>query len=308
MTVSAPSPGSRRHRLLAALLAAVLLPLSSAALGQETESDRLYRLAIAAFDSGDMESASRLIDQAVTEKPKDSKLLLTRGYIRQFQHQHQQAVADFSQVIELDPNAEDALQRRGEEYFKLAEFDKSVADFERVIELQPQRKPYHWQLGISYYYAKRFQKGTDLFELHRNVNSNDVENSVWHFLCAAQVRGIEEAQKGLIPVTRDPRLPMMAIWSLFSGDGTEEEVWGKANQSQPSERAESRSVFYAYLYLGLYWDALGDTGKSIEFLKKAAKDYRDHGYMGQVARIHYRQLKQQSTTEEAKVGDASSGK
>ena len=267
-------------------LAACLLCGISQAFGQDNAADQLYKRTISAYNAGMVDEALKLANQAIASSPKEPKLYLARGYIHQYERRHQKAVDDFSKAIKLDLDSTEAWQRRGEEHFKLAQFKESVADFERVIQLQPQRSPYHWQLGISYYYTGQHQKGMRLFKKHQTVNRNDVENAVWHYLCAAKVHGLEEAKKRLLTISKDARTPMMEIYALFGGWGTEEQVLKQAHQGRTIGGARARQIFYAHLYLGLYHEAQGNADKAYNYIKKAAQQYKEHGYMGQVARVH----------------------
>ena len=46
-------------------------------------------------------------------------------------------------------------------------------------------------------------------------------------------------------------------------------------------------LFYAHLYLGLYYESLGDKKKALEHLTLAAADEHSvGGYMWEVARVH----------------------
>ena len=45
-------------------------------------------------------------------------------------------------------------------------------------------------------------------------------------------------------------------------------------------------LFYAHLYLGLYYDSLGDKKQALEHMTRAAGDYKISHYMGDVARVH----------------------
>ena len=268
-------------------LIACLLCEGSQAFGQDGAADQLYKRTISAYNAGMVDEALRLADQAIASSPKEPKLYLARGYIHQYERRHQKAVDDFSKAIELDSNSIEAWQRRGEERFKLGQFKESVADFERVIQLQPQRAPYHWQLGISYYHTGQHQKGMSLFEKHQTVNRNDVENAVWHYLCAAKARGgLEEAKKHLLTISNDTRAPMMEIYALFKGRGTEEQVLKRAHQGRSLGGARARQIFYAHLYLGLYHEAQGNADKAYNYIKKASQQYKENGYMGQVSRVH----------------------
>ena len=43
---------------------------------------------------------------------------------------------------------------------------------------------------------------------------------------------------------------------------------------------------FAHLYLGLYYESLGDAAKAKMHMLKAAKDYSMDSYMGKVAQVH----------------------
>lgn len=255
-------------------------------LAQESEIDALYKRVISAYNAGNVDEALKLATRAIEKEKGDARLYLARGYIYQYERKYEEAVHDFSQVIRLEPDSIGAFQRRGEEHFKLAKFKESVADFERVVELQPERRPHHWQLGISYYYTGQFKEGMELFESHQNVNSSDVENAVWHFLCVANHLGIEKAKKKLLPIPNDTRVPMMQIYALFGGKGTEEDVIKKAHEGSVLGGQRGRQIFYAYLYLGIYHEILKNEEKAYDYIRKAAQMYKENGYMGDVARSH----------------------
>lgn len=183
-----------------------------------------------------------------------------------------------------------ALQRRGEARFFAADIKGSIADFDEVIKMEPSQDPYHWQRGLSYYYAGEYQKGKEQFERHQTVNTQDVENAVWHFICAVRAPGgnIEEAQKELIPIERDSRVPMKEVHDLFAGRATAENVLEAAAPDSDgvlSER-ERNHLCYAHLYLGLYYEALGNNEASRKHIRLAALDYSMDHYMGKTAKVH----------------------
>ncbi|MHC4091894.1 MAG: hypothetical protein ACYSVY_16785 [Planctomycetota bacterium] len=136
-----------------------------------------------------------------------------------------------------------------------------------------------WQRGIALYYAGRYQDCREQFELHRTVNPADVENAVWHYLCVAKLESPQRARISLLPVGRDPRSPMPAVYEMFQGTMTPEQVLESATPESPSQ-------FYAHLYLGLYFDALGERERALEHIRTAAEDRFGPGYMHSVARVH----------------------
>ncbi|HYE31255.1 MAG TPA: tetratricopeptide repeat protein, partial [Methylomirabilota bacterium] len=107
--------------------------------------------------------------------------------------QYDKAISDAKEYLRLKKNAPDAHQYLGTLYFKNSQFTESVKEFREVTKLQPEHKAEHWQLGISLYYAGLAAEGRDQFELHQTVNTGDLENAAWHFLCVAAAESPEKA-------------------------------------------------------------------------------------------------------------------
>jgi lipoprotein NlpI len=188
-------------------------------------------------------------------------------------------------TLSADSDTAEASQRRGLQNFKAGRIPESIADFDHYLALVPERAPYHWQRGIALYYAGRFEEGRKQFELHQTVNPNDVENAVWHFLCVARLIGIEKARASLIPIKGDTRVPMAQVHELFAGKAKVEDVLQAAGTDSPPAQRNAQ-LFYAHLYVGLYYEALGDSIHSREYIEKAVGKSRTDDYMGDVARVH----------------------
>lgn len=197
-------------------------------------------------------------------------------------------VEQVTALIEAQGGSSALYNRRGEANFRAGSIDSSIADFDRAIRLEPRIAPHHWQRGISLYYAGRFEEGYKQFELHQTVNPSDVENGVWHFLCRARANGIEDARAHMLPISGDPRVPMAEIWRLFQGKGTVEDVFRAAERGGASVVEDQ--LFYAHLYVGLYYEALDKGPQASEHIQKAAASPKATHYMGDVARVHARML------------------
>ena len=181
-------------------------------------------------------------------------------------------------VIFLFAQAPADYQRQGEEAFRQGKFAGSVAAFDKVIAAVPAQAPQHWQRGISLYYAGRFADCKAQFELHRTVNPEDFENAAWHMLCAARIDGFKEAQKKLIPIREDTRVPMRELHALWKGEGSAERVLSAAGASRGGN-------FYANLYLALFEETRGQRDAAKTYARRAA-ELAPQDYMGDVARIH----------------------
>jgi lipoprotein NlpI len=180
-----------------------------------------------------------------------------------------------------------ALYQRGEARFFEGRLKEAVADWDREIALQPARGPQHWQRGLALYYLADYDKGAAQFTSHQKVNGNDVENAAWHFICTVRGTGgsLETARKQLIPIDGDARIPMQEIHRLFGGSARPDEVLAAAGTNADGLRLRNQ-LCYAHLYLGLYYEALGEQKKSKEHIQKAAVDFKMDHYMGKVAQLH----------------------
>jgi lipoprotein NlpI len=247
----------------------------------------------AALARGMAKEALELADKAVTTDPKSAEALLLRGTVQEAMENHKEAIADFGRVLAIDPKAAEAYDHRGSEQFKLGHLAESLADFDRFLELRPDERPGHWKRGITLYYLGKFDEGRKQFEGYEKVDTDDVENAVWHYLCAARLLGADKARAKLLKIGKDARVPMMEVYALFGGKAKPEDVLAAAEDGRPSPAQLRQRLFYAHLYLGLYAEVNGDKKKALEHMEKAAGEYRIGHYMGDVARVHAELLRKE---------------
>ena len=67
---------------------------------------------------------------------------------------------------------------------------------------------------------------------------------------------------------------------MFAGKSTPEEVL------EAAKAGGANGQFYGDLYVGLYYEALGEDAKAIAAIKRAAENSSSNHYMGDVARVH----------------------
>ena len=237
-----------------------LLPIPVCAQSDEDEISAADRKLIEQLRAGDWDAVISATDKSIATAKSDSVTYQARAQ---------------------------ALQQRGQERFFDAKIKQSISDFDGFLELFPERDPHHWQRGICYYYSGEYDKGKAQFERHQDVNSQDVENAVWHFLCAVRAPGgsVESARKDFININADGRIPMKQIHRLFEGSGEAEAVL-EAAEKTTNEQERRNHLCYAHLYLGLYHEALGNDEKARQHMLKSAVDFRMDHYMGKVAQVH----------------------
>lgn len=185
----------------------------------------------------------------------------------------------------LQAQSPQALLTRAVAEFEQGRFAASAEAFDELEAMVPDRAPQLWQRGIALYYARRYTDCRRQFESHRTVNPDDVENAAWHFLCVARAQDPQAARAALLPVGPDSRAPMREVYQLFRGELAPEAVMKAAGR-------DVAGMFYGHLYVGLYFDALGQRSRALEHIKAAAADQFAPvgGYMHMVARVHLKVL------------------
>ncbi|KAK9691942.1 hypothetical protein RND81_09G230600 [Saponaria officinalis] len=182
-------------------------------------------------------------------------------------------------------NARDAVLavRRGMLLFRQGDVLGSLAEFDRAIELDPRQKAYSWQRGLSLYYLDRFEEGAEQFRIDVAQNPNDTEESIWCFLCEAQLYGVDQARQRFLQVGRDSRAVMREAYSLFKDGGDPDKLAETFSSNQGAE------YFYASLYAGLYNESLGESDLAKKYILAACQSpygQRSDDYMAALAKVH----------------------
>uniref|UniRef100_A0A5B7CAC5 Uncharacterized protein n=1 Tax=Davidia involucrata TaxID=16924 RepID=A0A5B7CAC5_DAVIN len=173
--------------------------------------------------------------------------------------------------------------RRGMLLFRQGDVSGSVVEFDKAIELDPRQKAYLWQRGLSLYYLDRFEEGAEQFRLDVAQNPNDTEESIWCFLCEAQLYGADEARRRFLEVGRDPRPIMREAYNMFKDGGDPEKLVAAFSSSRENE------YFYASLYAGLYYESQNKPDAAKPHMLAACQSpygLRSDDYMASLAKVH----------------------
>ena len=228
-------------------------------------------------------SAACSHSQEATEQPaiellRSGASLLDRG-------EYAKAAEKAKAAADLTKDSPMILQRSAEILYLSGHTKESLPLFDRVVQLVPEAAPQNWQRGIALCSAGKFAEGAKQFETHHTVNPDDVENSAWYFLCIAKTQGIDAARKTVIPSRGDGRQPMMSVLQMLQQKLEPEQVLAAAEANTPEGEQRRRAQFYAALYVGLYFDSLGDAQQAAKYLKQSLS-YGDSGYMVDTARVY----------------------
>jgi lipoprotein NlpI len=182
-------------------------------------------------------------------------------------------------VISSHPHDPKAHVHRGMVHFKLANINESIADFDTAEKLDPRLTPYLWQRGLSYYYAERFALGAKQFEIDLTVNSQDVEETVWRYLCIARLHSPAQARQSLLEVRNDPRHVMRRVYDLYALNCSVDDVLAIGSSN------DKRAKFYSYLYIGLYFEVENQPEPARQYMTQAVSHKIDD-YMWHLASVH----------------------
>lgn len=273
---------------LAFLLVSVLAPTGYTA----DKADDLIKSAATELKANRADHAIRMLREAIELDPKNAQAHFLLGVALDQTGKFTEAIAALTKVLELDPKNAEALDRRGNACFKAGLIEESARDFDQYIKVVPDAANGHWRRGITLYYAKRYDDGRKQFEGYEKVDTNDVENAVWHFLCVARKDGVAKARQSLLKIGRDGRVPMMEVYSLYAGKSKPEDVLSVAQAGDPDKQSLNSRLFYAHLYLGLYYEVEGKPDLALKHLSESAEHRIGH-YMWDVARVHRDLLKMQ---------------
>jgi lipoprotein NlpI len=216
----------------------------------------------------------------------DAEAWLRRAEAAADKQQSQQAVELATEAIKRDAMLADAYYLRGREKFRVGDFAGSVSDFDEFVKLRPTARSRLWERGISCYYAQRFQEGADQFAAYQDFDDSDVENAVWHVMCLSRIHGLAAAQRQIMPVKADTRVPMAQVYRLFRGDGMPQDVIQAAADTTLTDEQRRTARFYAHLYVGLFHEVSGNEALARQHLTEAADKFRVPHYMWHVAQVH----------------------
>ena len=84
------------------------------------------------------------VDKALSIKPDYLEALVNRGLAHSQKGKHEQAIADFTEALRVDPRDEFLYYNRGNAHYCKGEFDRAIADYSEALRLNPRSL---WSLG-----------------------------------------------------------------------------------------------------------------------------------------------------------------
>lgn len=226
----------------------------------------------------------------------DEPTVTSETATKQIQAGAEATVKQATAALVEQPDSISLLSQRGDAYFFLGQFDAAVRDYDRMAELDPKLDSSHWRRGIAWFYAGEFRQAAGQFERYHTFDQIDRENGIWRYLSQVKAYGRDKARQELLKYEKDDREPFPAVYQLFAGKITPQEILDGIAAAKISEEEREKRLFYAQLYIGLN-EAVEDRPESAARHLELAVANRwaprsGYGprYMWHVGRLHARQL------------------
>ncbi|MFA5199366.1 MAG: tetratricopeptide repeat protein [Candidatus Omnitrophota bacterium] len=139
-----------------------------------------------AFDKGTLYLNKHEYEQAIAEytkairlNPKYSKAYGYRGIVYNIKGNFDQAISDFTKAIELSPGYVVAYADRGSAHNGKGEFDQAISDSTKAIELYPNHAGAYKVRGYAYYAKGNFDQAISDCTKAIELNSNEAESYIY---------------------------------------------------------------------------------------------------------------------------------
>jgi tetratricopeptide (TPR) repeat protein len=148
--------------------------------------------------------------------------LFEKGVVNFKQGHYQEAVDQFTELINRSPEHADAYKNRGVSYMKLEKFDQAISDFETAKAIFPELKDLYSNLGVAWYYKKNCKKAIENYNIAIEMSPT---NAVAYFnraLCLVELDKIKQAHADLdqtLAITPDFYWAICFKADLLASDG-----------------------------------------------------------------------------------------
>jgi tetratricopeptide (TPR) repeat protein len=135
------------------------------------------------YNNKDRDNAILELDEAIKLYPNYKDAYYARAVVYwYFGNANDKAIADFTQVLKIDPDDYRALYNRAGNYYSISDFDNAIADYTQLIKLNPtDYDSYRWR-GRSYHKISNYSQALADYEKCKQLNypyniSEEIENA-----------------------------------------------------------------------------------------------------------------------------------
>jgi len=258
---------TRTEILMKASWIICLVPLLAAsALSQNRTNEDVQKCHDLSGDPA-IEACTRAIASGQLSQGALANSYYNRGCEWRAKSEYDRAIADFDQVLQLDPNFVSAYNNRGVAWRGKGEYDRAIADYDQAIRLDPNHANAYYNRGVAHFGRGEWSAAAPDFARFHELNTRNAYAVLWQALTGMRqpepgwAQRLEEQSQGLgqgwpMPVLR-----------FYAGQLTADQVLAAAVDPDPVKQQDH--LCGAAFYLGEWKLVHGQAREATEDLKKA---------------------------------------
>ncbi len=128
---------------------------------------------VAKVRKGDPDDAIADFTNALNLDPRFVDAWKNRGIARHMQGNYDAAIADFNRALRLNGNSPDFYNARGAALFKKGEYNAAIRDFDKAIALDPNYKKAFVNRGLAFHFARKLNRAIADFDVYLRLAPNE---------------------------------------------------------------------------------------------------------------------------------------
>lgn len=142
---------------------------------------------------------SKFFNILVTQNSNDAEAFFNQGNANVDSEDYQEAIADFTKAIKINPTYKDAYYWRAYVYRKLKNYQAGIADYTKLISLNPDsRLFYYYDRGNAYRELKNYQAAIADYTKAMKINPNDADAYFNRGIAYSELRDYETAASDVL--------------------------------------------------------------------------------------------------------------
>jgi lipoprotein NlpI len=254
---------------VAILFLAIILYSYPRLLHPGAQSDSSYmRSAWAWMDMKEYENASADFTEAIRVNPKNPDAYYGRGGVWLKRGNYDEAITDYTEAIRLKPKFAYAYYGRGIAWYFKGNYDKAIADESEAIRLNPYYARFYRSRGVAKFDNSQFYSAAADLARERMLKG-DIYAAIWLYLAQERSNGTGVAGLKRYANSMDEEKWPAAVIELFLGETKPAKVLSQA--ADPDPKTNKGNICEADFFLG-EWHILRNERQEARRLLNRARD------------------------------------
>ena len=221
--------------------------------------------------------------QALQIDPKAAFMYTNRGIAHAAQGNYEQAIADFNQAIQLDPEDAFAYIDRGIAYDELGKYEQAIADYSQAIQLNPEAADAYYNRANAYFDQGKYEQTIADYSQAIQLNPDDADAYYNRGIAYDELGKYEQAiadYSQAIRINPEAAFIYTNRGIAYSSQGNYEQAIADFNQAiqiNPDDAIAYYNRGIAYEKLDEYEQAIADYSQVIQLDPEYADAYYNRG-------------------------------